>query len=82
MADDRVFMHNHDNLGRPAIVRMVHTSLVTTMLTFHLSKRIHVRLREWWSGRTPLRIHLLLRRISCGRLVPRRAGFYVSEYEQ
>jgi len=78
MADDRLFMHNHDNVGGPAVVRIFRDLPETTTLTVHLSQRVHVWLGERRSRRAPLRIHLLLHRISCGRFVSRRAGFHVS----
>lgn len=78
MADDRLFMHNHDNVGGPAVVRIFRGSPETTTLTVRLSQRVHVWLRERPSRRAPLRIHLLLHRISCGRFIPRRASFHVS----
>jgi hypothetical protein len=78
MAHDRILMHTHDNVGRSAIVRMFRVLPGTTVLTVHSLQRIHFWLRERWSGRALLWIHLLLHRISCGRLVPRRASLYVS----
>jgi hypothetical protein len=78
MAHDRILMHAHDHMGRSAIVRMLRLLTGTITLTMHTGQRIHVWLGEWWSSRTVLWLHLLLHRIFCRGLVPRRTGLYVS----
>jgi hypothetical protein len=65
-------------MGRSAIVRMFRALTRTTTLTVHLLQRFHVWLGEWRASRAVLWLRLLLHRIFCRGLVPRRAGLHVS----